>query len=83
MWLTDLVKTRYRWLPYNYTLAYENSAKGYPLVRPLKSAFISIKVRPLSELPANEISTYCSLANDDGDIKNVGMYEPFMRPDVL
>lgn len=33
--LLDLVKTRYRWLPYNYTLAYENSAKGYPLVRPL------------------------------------------------
>ncbi len=33
--LLDLVKTRYRWLPYNYTLAYENTAKGYPLVRPL------------------------------------------------
>ncbi len=33
--LRDLIKMRYRWLPYNYTLAYENSAKGYPLVRPL------------------------------------------------
>lgn len=33
--LLDLVKTRYRWLPYNYTLAYENTSKGYPLVRPL------------------------------------------------
>lgn len=33
--LLDLVKTRYRWLPYNYTLAYENAVKGYPLVRPL------------------------------------------------
>ena len=33
--LLDLVKTRYRWLPYNYTLAYENASQGYPLVRPL------------------------------------------------
>lgn len=30
-----LVKERYRWLPYNYTLAYENAAFGLPLVRPL------------------------------------------------
>ena len=36
--LLDLVKTRYRWLPYNYTLAYENTTKGYPLVRPLNFA---------------------------------------------
>ena len=33
--LRDLVKMRYRWLPYNYTLAYENAAYGYPLVRPV------------------------------------------------
>lgn len=26
---------RYRWLPYNYTLAYENSAYGLPLARPV------------------------------------------------
>lgn len=26
---------RYRWLPYNYTLAYENATKGYPMVRPI------------------------------------------------
>ncbi len=31
----QLIKERYRWLPYNYTLAYENAAYGYPLVRPL------------------------------------------------
>lgn len=29
------IKMRYQWLPYNYTLAYENSAFGYPLARPL------------------------------------------------
>ena len=33
--LRELIKTRYRWLPYNYTLAYENASKGLPLVRPL------------------------------------------------
>lgn len=29
------IKMRYEWLPYNYTLAYENAVKGYPLARPL------------------------------------------------
>ena len=33
--LLKIVKQRYEWLPYNYTLAYENAAKGYPLARPL------------------------------------------------
>lgn len=33
--LRDYIKMRYRWLPYNYTLAYENAAKGLPLARPL------------------------------------------------
>ena len=33
--LKEIVKERYRWLPYNYTLAYENAAFGLPLVRPL------------------------------------------------
>ncbi len=33
--LKALVRERYRWLPYNYTLAYENATLGYPLVRPL------------------------------------------------
>lgn len=29
------IKERYRWLPYNYTLAYENAAYGLPLARPV------------------------------------------------
>ncbi|MDE6612279.1 MAG: DUF5110 domain-containing protein [Muribaculaceae bacterium] len=33
--LKAIVSERYRWLPYNYTLAYENAAFGWPLVRPL------------------------------------------------
>lgn len=30
-----IIKERYRWLPYNYTLAYENASQGLPMVRPL------------------------------------------------
>lgn len=33
--LKDYIRMRYQWLPYNYTLAYENASKGFPLVRPL------------------------------------------------
>jgi len=33
--IKQLILDRYRWLPYNYTLAYENASKGWPLVRPL------------------------------------------------
>lgn len=33
--LRDIVRDRYRWLPYNYTLAYENASKGWPAARPL------------------------------------------------
>ncbi len=29
------IKMRYEWLPYNYTLAYENASQGLPLARPL------------------------------------------------
>lgn len=33
--LREYVKLRYQLLPYNYTLAYENSTTGMPLMRPL------------------------------------------------
>lgn len=33
--ILPLVKERYAWLPYNYTLAFENASAGQPLVRPL------------------------------------------------
>lgn len=33
--ILDLIKTRYQWLPYNYSIAADNAMRGYPLVRPL------------------------------------------------
>lgn len=33
--LKKFIRMRYEWLPYNYTLAYENSRYGLPLVRPV------------------------------------------------
>ena len=33
--IKPLIKERYRWLPYNYALAYENTTTGMPLVRPI------------------------------------------------
>ena len=30
-----IIKERYTWLPYNYTLAYDNARNGLPMVRPL------------------------------------------------
>ena len=33
--LKEYIRIRYKWLPYNYTLAYENATKGWPLARPL------------------------------------------------
>lgn len=33
--ILGLINERYRWLPYNYTLAYENASQGLPMVRPL------------------------------------------------
>lgn len=33
--ILPLIRERYQWLPYNYTLAYENATSGQPLVRPI------------------------------------------------
>lgn len=33
--IRELIKLRYRMLPYNYTLAWQNSSEGIPLMRPL------------------------------------------------
>lgn len=33
--IKDFIRQRYQWLPYNYTLAYENTAEGLPLARPI------------------------------------------------
>ena len=33
--LKKFIKMRYEWLPYNYTLAYENAQYGWPLARPV------------------------------------------------
>lgn len=33
--ILNFIRQRYQWLPYNYSLAYENAAFGLPLVRPL------------------------------------------------
>lgn len=33
--IKNIIKERYRWLPYNYTLAYQNASEGLPMVRHL------------------------------------------------
>ena len=33
--IKHFIRMRYEWLPYNYTLAYENATHGWPLARPL------------------------------------------------
>ena len=33
--IKKFIRMRYEWLPYNYTLAYENATHGYPLMRHL------------------------------------------------
>lgn len=33
--IKQYIRMRYQWLPYNYTLAFDNASKGWPLARPL------------------------------------------------
>lgn len=47
--ILPLIKERYRWLPYNYTIAAENAANGTPLVRSLKFIDSDIKNEPVDE----------------------------------
>jgi oligosaccharide 4-alpha-D-glucosyltransferase len=70
--LREYVKLRYAMLPYNYSLAYENSLTGLPLMRPIffeqpsNAALMDIKdsyfwgdaflVKPISEPNLTEIS---------------------------
>ncbi len=44
--LREYIKLRYKLLPYNYTLAYQNSTTGMPLMRPL---FFEQEVEDVSE----------------------------------
>ncbi len=46
------INLRYRLLPYNYTLAYENAARGYPFMRPLFFA------EPDNRALANDSTSY-------------------------
>lgn len=56
--LKALIKDRYRWLPYNYAMAYENAATGAPLARPLN--FYATEANPLID---NIIDQYLWGAN--------------------
>lgn len=47
--ILPLVKERYRWLPYNYTLAAENASAGLPLVRSLKFLDPQLAEEPVDE----------------------------------
>ncbi|MCM1520882.1 MAG: DUF5110 domain-containing protein [Lachnoclostridium sp.] len=46
--ILPLIKERYKWLPYNYTLAYENATRGLPLVRP--AAYYDTAAGPAADL---------------------------------
>jgi oligosaccharide 4-alpha-D-glucosyltransferase len=55
--LRKFIKLRYKLLPYNYTLAYQNSTTGMPLMRPLFFNQTANDVEPLSSTAAKGIDT--------------------------
>lgn len=44
-----IIKARYAWLPYNYTLAYLNAATGAPFVRPLNYSCDNASLRDIQD----------------------------------
>jgi oligosaccharide 4-alpha-D-glucosyltransferase len=54
--LRKFIKLRYKLLPYNYTLAYQNSTTGLPLMRPLFFNQTANNVEPLSSITAKTVA---------------------------
>ena len=49
-----LIKERYRWLPYNYTLAYENASQGLPMVRAIDFHYSGLERKQMPDTVIND-----------------------------